>query len=61
MVAVRGHHLSGRSGLSGDAAATAKIAAVMIGISGRVWNTTPLQDSIRSEDYALFAGVLPED
>jgi hypothetical protein len=47
-------------GQSGDAAATAKIAAVMIGISVRVWNTTPLQDSIRSKDYALFVGLLPE-
>ena len=47
--------------VTGDAAATAKIVAGMIGISGPAWATTPLPDDIRAEDYALFAGVLPED
>ena len=47
--------------VTGDAAATAKIVAGMIGISGPVWSTTPLPEDIRAEDYALFAGVLPED
>lgn len=47
--------------VTGDAEATAKIVAGMIGISGPVWATTPLPEDIRAEDYALFAGVLPED
>jgi len=47
--------------VTGDAAATAKIVAGLIGISGPAWETTPLPDDIRAEDYALFAGVLPED
>jgi len=47
--------------VTGDAAATAKIVAGLIGVSGRVWGTTPLPDDIRAADYALFAGVLPED
>jgi H+-transporting ATPase len=47
--------------MTGDAAATAKIVAGLIGISGPAWDRTPLPEDIRAEDYALFAGVLPED
>ncbi len=47
--------------VTGDAEKTAKVVADTIGISGPVWATTPLPEDIRAENYALFAGVLPED
>jgi len=47
--------------VTGDAAATAKIVASEIGITGAIWATTPLPDDIDADKYAVFAGVLPED
>ena len=32
-----------------------------IGIEGPVWAATPLPADIKAGDYAIFAGVLPED
>jgi H+-transporting ATPase len=47
--------------VSGDARKTAEVVAAAIGISGPVCSTTPLPENVRAEDYAVFAGVLPED
>jgi H+-transporting ATPase len=47
--------------VTGDARATADVVAKAIGISGKVWSTTPLPDDLTVDDYAIFAGVLPED
>ncbi len=47
--------------VTGDAEQTAQVVAAAIGITGKVWATTPLPASISAEDYAIFAGVLPED
>jgi H+-transporting ATPase len=47
--------------VTGDAEATAKIVAGVIGITGPAWAATPLPADIRADEYALFAGVLPED
>jgi H+-transporting ATPase len=47
--------------VTGDAEQTARVVAGTIGIAGKVWAATPLPDTIKAEDYAIFAGVLPED
>jgi H+-transporting ATPase len=47
--------------VTGDAAITANVVAAAIGISGPVWATTPLPDDIKADQFAIFAGVLPED
>jgi H+-transporting ATPase len=47
--------------VTGDARATAEVVAKTIGISGQVWAATPLPADLRADDYAIFAGVLPED
>ncbi len=47
--------------VTGDAEQTARVVAATIGITGKVWATTPLPDTINAEDHAIFAGVLPED
>ena len=47
--------------VTGDAEITAKVVAASIGISGAAWTTTPLPDDIKADQYAIFAGVLPED
>jgi H+-transporting ATPase len=47
--------------VTGDAAITAKVVAAAIGITGAVWETTPLPENIAAEKYSIFAGVLPED
>lgn len=47
--------------VTGDAEQTARVVAGTIGITGKVWATPPLPDGIKAEDYAIFAGVLPED
>ncbi|WP_454859070.1 plasma-membrane proton-efflux P-type ATPase [Rhizobium binxianense] len=47
--------------VTGDAAATAKVVAAAVGISGSIWETTPLPEDLKAEQYAIFAGVLPED
>jgi H+-transporting ATPase len=47
--------------VTGDAEQTAEVVAAAIGIKGQTWAQTPLPASIKAEDYAIFAGVLPED
>ena len=47
--------------VTGDAATTANVVAASVGISGAIWSTTPLPDCLQVGDYAIFAGVLPED
>ena len=47
--------------VTGDAATTAGVVAEAIGLKGSVWSTTPIPKTIRAEDYAIYAGVLPED
>ncbi len=47
--------------VTGDAEVTARVVAATIGITGQVWAKTPLPGDLKAEDYAIFAGVLPED
>ncbi len=47
--------------VTGDAEMTARVVATTIGITGQVWAKTPLPGDLKAEDYAIFAGVLPED
>ena len=47
--------------VTGDAPATAAIVARSVGLDGAVFPPGPVPDAIRPEDYAVFAGVLPED
>jgi len=47
--------------VTGDARQTAEVVANMVGIAGKVWATSPLPGELRAEDYAIFAGVLPQD
>src|SRR5471032_456485 len=47
--------------VTGDAPATAAVVAEAIGLAGPVWSTTPVPETIKAEDFAIFAGVLPED
>jgi len=47
--------------VTGDAQATAKVVASMVGIEGKVWATTPLPEDLHADDFSIFAGVLPED
>jgi H+-transporting ATPase len=47
--------------VTGDAKTTALVVATAVGISGAVWATTPVPDDIEAQDFAIFAGVLPED
>ena len=46
--------------VTGDAPTTAGVVAAAIGLTGPVWSTTPVPETIKAEDYAIFAGVLPE-
>jgi H+-transporting ATPase len=46
--------------VTGDAPATAAIVARAVGLKGAICAAGKLPDGIRPEDYAVFAGVLPE-
>jgi H+-transporting ATPase len=46
--------------ITGDAPATAAIVAHDVGLDGKVCPPGPLPDAVRPEDFAVFAGVLPE-
>jgi H+-transporting ATPase len=46
--------------VTGDAAATAAIVAHAVGLDGAVCPPGPIPDGVRPEDFAVFAGVLPE-
>jgi H+-transporting ATPase len=47
--------------VTGDAAATAGIVAHKVGLDGAVCPPGPIPDIVRPEQFAVFAGVLPED
>ncbi|MEP9398972.1 HAD-IC family P-type ATPase [Mesorhizobium sp. KR2-14] len=47
--------------VTGDAPATAATVAHKVGIHGEVCTSVPIPDDIRPEQFAVFAGVLPED
>jgi H+-transporting ATPase len=47
--------------VTGDAPATAAIVARKVGLDGKVYPPGPIPDSIRPEQFAVFAGVLPEN
>jgi H+-transporting ATPase len=46
--------------ITGDAPATAEIVAREVGLDGKVCPPGPIPDSVRPEEFAVFAGVLPE-
>jgi H+-transporting ATPase len=47
--------------VTGDAPATAAIVARSVGLDGAIFPPGPIPAAVRPEDYAVFAGVLPED
>jgi len=47
--------------ITGDAAATAATIAAAIGLTGKVCPPGAIPDGVRVEDYAIYAGVFPED
>ena len=47
--------------VTGDAAATAAIVAKAVGIDGAVCPPGPIPDAVAPGQFAVFAGVLPED
>jgi len=46
--------------VTGDAPATAAIVARAVGLDGAVCPPRPIPDGVRPQDFAVFAGVLPE-
>ncbi|HEY1220530.1 MAG TPA: HAD-IC family P-type ATPase, partial [Bryobacteraceae bacterium] len=46
--------------VTGDAPATAAIVARAVGLNGAVCPPGPIPDGVHAEDFAVFAGVLPE-
>ena len=47
--------------VTGDAAATAGVVANAIGLDGKVAQTRGITETVRPDEFAVFAGVLPED
>ena len=47
--------------VTGDAPATAAIVAHAVGLDGAICPPGPIPDSVHPEQFAVFAGVLPED
>jgi H+-transporting ATPase len=47
--------------VTGDAPATAAIIARTVGLDGAICPPGPIPESVRPENFAVFAGVLPED
>ncbi len=47
--------------VTGDAAVTAAVIAKAIGLEGKVAPSGEIIESVHPNDYAVFAGVLPED
>ena len=47
--------------VTGDAPATAAIVARAVGLDGAVCPPGPIDDAVTPEQFAVFAGVLPED
>jgi H+-transporting ATPase len=46
---------------TGDAPVTAAIIAKAVGLDGAICPPGPVPESVQPEDFAVFAGVLPED
>jgi H+-transporting ATPase len=46
--------------VTGDAAATAAIVAHAVGLDGKVCPPGPIPADVHAEDFAVFAGILPE-
>ncbi|MGA3204438.1 MAG: HAD-IC family P-type ATPase [Bryobacteraceae bacterium] len=46
--------------VTGDAAATAAIVAHEVGMDGKICPPGPIPASVHPEDFAVFAGILPE-
>jgi H+-transporting ATPase len=46
--------------VTGDAPATAGIVARAVGLDGAICPPGPLPNSVKPEDFAVFAGILPE-
>ncbi len=46
--------------VTGDAPATAAIVAHAVGLDGKVCPAGPIPADVRPEDFAIFAGILPE-
>jgi H+-transporting ATPase len=47
--------------VTGDAPATAAIVAKAVGLDGAICPPGPIPDAVQPEQFAVFAGVLPED
>jgi H+-transporting ATPase len=47
--------------ITGDAPVTAGIIARAVGVTGSVYPPGPIREDARPEQFAVFAGVLPED
>jgi H+-transporting ATPase len=47
--------------VTGDAPATATIVARAVGLNGAVCPSAPIPESVHPEQFAVYAGVLPED
>ena len=47
--------------VTGDAPATAAIVAKAVGLDGAICPLGPIPNSVRPEQFTVFAGVLPED
>ena len=47
--------------VTGDAPATAAIVAKAVGLNGAICPPGPIPDAVRPNQFAVFAGVLPED
>jgi H+-transporting ATPase len=47
--------------VTGDAPATAAIIARAVGLDGAISPPGPIPERVRARDFAVFAGVLPED
>jgi len=47
--------------VTGDAPATAAIVAKAVGLDGAVCPPGPIPDAVQPEQFAVFAGVMPED
>jgi H+-transporting ATPase len=47
--------------VTGDAPATASVIARAVGVSGRIYPPGAIRSDVRPDEFAVFAGVLPED
>ncbi len=47
--------------VTGDAPVTARVVAHAVGLDGPVCPPGPIPERVRPQDYAVFAGVFPED